>query len=161
MESQIHTISKQRMSQREINKYSHKEKKLYRSQQGDYQTSNQVVPQTRNKTTGYKTNKRLCNRCGNTHPLFKCPAFRKICTRCNKLYYFARMCHGNSMKRVEQVNRSIVGDDVDEQFFVGCVNVNIKDEWTENLVLDNGQIFVVKLDTGAECNVLRCTYLIS
>lgn len=41
-----------------------------------------------------------------------------------------------------------------EQFYVGSINANKKNGWIENLILENGKILVVKLDSGAQCNVL-------
>lgn len=38
------------------------------------------------------------------------------------------MCHSNNTKRIEQVEQNMINDDIDEVFFIVCINANKKDE---------------------------------
>ncbi|CAF1054378.1 unnamed protein product, partial [Brachionus calyciflorus] len=58
----------------------------------------EVVSSLKKKSlNNYGSNKdNVCTRCGYSHPLNKCPAFDKVCAKCQKKNHFARMCELNS-----------------------------------------------------------------
>ena len=99
-----------------------------------------------------------CGNCGGEHSSLQkaCPAFGKICHNCRKENHFARVCRSKSAptsanKQAFQVDEII--DDMDD-FFIGTVkNSSGDDDWSENILINNKPI-EVKLDTGAQCNVM-------
>ena len=97
----------------------------------------------------------LCSYCGRTKHVGKqaCPAKGKVCFKCNKLNHYSRMCKSKTVHEVE------VPDDLnceDGDFFIGVVNdVNQeKDEISVNLSIEDSNSIKVKLDTGAQVNVM-------
>lgn len=111
-----------------------------------------------------------CFRCGYTHEPKACPAFGKTCQTCKKQNHFAKMCKSKTAdKRVFEINENSSNPDIDldeehypanetkTKFFIGTVNsVNeIKKDNDWSTVLNcRGQNLTVKLDTGAQSNVM-------
>ena len=99
-----------------------------------------------------------CGNCGGEHSSLQkaCPAFGKICHNCRKENHFARVCRSKSApasanKQAFQVDEII--DDMND-FFIGTVkNSSGDDDWSKNILINNKPI-EVKLDTGAQCNVM-------
>ncbi|XP_053698805.1 uncharacterized protein K02A2.6-like [Sabethes cyaneus] len=106
-----------------------------------------------------------CNRCGLEHRRRQCPAFNKVCVRCNRVGHFASRCFGRagtdsrknkSVKMVtcEQEEKS---EELSvEELFIGAVNDDDEssdDVWYETVQI-NGKSVTLKLDSGAACNVL-------
>ena len=107
---------------------------------------------TQQSTYGYV--QRKCGNCGGEHSSYQktCPAFGKLCNNCRKENHFARVCRSKPMianKQTFQVERLDETDD----FFIGTVQNSSDDDWTENIMINNKSI-EVKLDTGAQCNVM-------
>ena len=48
--------------------------------------------------------KNVCAKCGNSHPPRQCPAFRKVCFKCNKENHFERMCRSSGKLSVQRNN---------------------------------------------------------
>lgn len=97
----------------------------------------------------------------------KCPAYGQICKACHKKNHYAKKC----MTRAQtEKQRRIHGIDKGDEMFLGTIEMEtelyqISDEvkkkelqngvqqWTETLKVNN-QKLIVKLDTGADCNVI-------
>ena len=91
-----------------------------------------------------------CTYCGFRHIPRKCPAFGKTCTKCGKKNHFRKMCRSKAVAEVtEKAEVAVV-----EDFFIGVVTRKDADtRWLAELYLESDQIRV-KLDSGAEANIL-------
>jgi hypothetical protein len=102
-----------------------------------------------------------CTYCGNDHIFGQCPAYGKRCNKCKAFNHFAKVC--NNSRNTKTVSRSssrpkmhacaVISDtesDDDEKFYVYSVN---ESEWRKSLYL-NDSLVSVKIDTGAEVNVI-------
>ncbi|XP_048005105.1 uncharacterized protein K02A2.6-like [Leguminivora glycinivorella] len=97
-----------------------------------------------------------CRRCGTNHGRKECPAFNKPCTKCNRNGHFAHMCRTKkslNTKKKNKVHALEESSDSEEEFYIGSISADGEKSWKEELEVD-GVKFKVKLDTGAECNVL-------
>ena len=124
-----------------------------------------------NRSRGDKV--KLCKFCGNDCAPRKCPAYGATCARCGKKHHFASMCKTQDVHLVEcdDDEHSDDSDDDDEPFFleaIECGDYSDEDEpfyietiesssdrpkWTLAIASNNVK-FDVKIDTGAQCNVL-------
>ncbi|XP_036347184.1 uncharacterized protein LOC118756529 [Rhagoletis pomonella] len=97
---------------------------------------------------------RVCQKCGRHHGLRQCPAFGKVCNNCKRKNHFARMCKIkiNSETRDEKVDSLYVGS-------MGSSSNEL--DWTEQITINNFCKIEVKLDSGARCNVMPISKLIS
>lgn len=95
---------------------------------------------------------RQCQYCGGTHRRKECPAYGKKCITCNKMGHFAAVCRSRKQKEVHTVEH----DDTEEEMFVSEVkNMNsYNEDWHEDITFAGGKTVKMKLDTGAQCNVL-------
>lgn len=109
-----------------------------------------------------------CKRCGRSHGSRSCPAYKKRCNKCDAEGHFAQCCpsnggarpkHGHGKKKVSAIEEQYSDDD-DEDFFISSIckekaDTNRDDErhWFEEIVIE-GIGVKVKLDSGAECNVI-------
>ncbi|XP_011690575.1 PREDICTED: uncharacterized protein LOC105451671 [Wasmannia auropunctata] len=115
---------------------------------------------TQNTTADQQRNTRTCYKCGTRHPPLQCPAFRKTCAKCKKMNHFAKVCNSSASnnsynkKSIEHIEQNMSLEDSSEQFFVGSINAQNYSDWIEKLTVNNGKTFSVKLDTGAQCNVI-------
>lgn len=93
----------------------------------------------------------VCSRCSYKHAPRSCPAYGKQCNNCKKLNHFAKVCKS-------QRNISVVENEEEEEIFrLGNININgiVKNRWEEEVkCLETGKTLKLKLDTGAECNVM-------
>jgi len=121
---------------------------------------------------------RECGRCGGKHERNKCPAYGQTCKSCKKKGHFFAKCRSKnrtvgtrrtnySKKKVneihhdEETNVHSVEDEY-ETLYVNEIRKNRQqqvqsDDWTENIKLMNNINVNMKLDTGAQCNVLPLT----
>ena len=100
-------------------KTKYKSKKQFTKPKPTYQK--QSVQQSSSKTI------RGCHYCGKTHSKGQCPAYGKICSSWNKKSHFASVCLSSKqiiLVRIE--NSSDSTDYEDNQFFIGSVEVEIK-----------------------------------
>ncbi|GBP16998.1 Retrovirus-related Pol polyprotein from transposon 17.6 [Eumeta japonica] len=111
----------------------------------------------RNKNVKQEQNKYFdCRRYGTNHKSRECPAFNKPCMKCNKNGHFAKMCRtkkNNANKQKNRVNAIEESSNSDDEVYISTIITGEKKNWTENVQVGSVK-FTVKLDTGAECNVL-------
>ncbi|XP_063917307.1 uncharacterized protein K02A2.6-like [Zophobas morio] len=98
-----------------------------------------------------------CTRCGRSHPINKCPAYKKTCGKCKKTNHFASMCRADRNINALINSNSTLDEDV---LYIGTINnvvrvndVTTHNAWTSNLKINNIDI-TFKLDTGAMANIL-------
>ena len=101
------------------------------------------VKNTDNKSAG-STIKQKCGKCGYKHEPLKCPAFGKLCKKKN---HFSTVCKNKKMHELQE-------SDNDSDIFLDLVETdqNVKD-WKVNMKICDETVNM-KLDTGAQCNVL-------
>lgn len=91
--------------------------------------------------------KQNCGKCGYKHEPAKCPAFGKLCNNCKKKNHFAKQCKSKKMHELQE-------DDSDSDVFLDSVETNQQvSDWKVNVKICKKNV-CVKLDTGAQCNVL-------
>ena len=101
-----------------------------------------------------------CKFCTYNHVRGKCPAYNKQCKRCGKLNHFAKACPSKRINNIEEnysANEMSSDDNNDEDIdtlYIGAIeNEDKTNIWTTILNLNDTEI-ELKLDTGAETNVL-------
>lgn len=97
-----------------------------------------------------------CKRCGSNHKSKECPAFNKKCAKCSKTGHFAKMCRTKNncdSKRKNKVNILEESSNSEDEIYISTISAGERKDWTEIIQVGNVK-FSVKLDTGAECNVL-------
>lgn len=99
-----------------------------------------------------------CRNCGGEHSSAQraCPAFGKICHNCRKENHFARVCRSKTAARDKQAYQVEDIEEDMEEFFIGTVQNASDDDWKENITINNKPV-EVKLDTGAQCNMMSRT----
>ncbi|XP_044766752.1 uncharacterized protein K02A2.6-like [Coccinella septempunctata] len=103
--------------------------------------------------SGMNKNIKNCSRCGYSHPINKCLAYKKKCSKCGKLNHSAACC---KMKNINFI------DDSNEQegdFIINCINElhqnnNHNKDWSITLQIENIKI-KLKIDTGACVNIIN------
>ena len=123
-----------------------------------------------------------CRRCGFEHTSGKCPAYGQRCDRCKGMNHFAKCCLSKQQKSATQRSRpkntrkvrTVDVEDSDEEggsdltidtVTIEDENIEIKidslsddgeEDWIRNIEL-NGTDTAMKLDTGAQVNILSTT----
>lgn len=90
-----------------------------------------------------------CSRCGTVHSQYECPAYGKICRNCNRPNHFAKMCRAGRVHAVQEDSSDRVCQN--SLFFKNS-------DWVVDVSINN-YILKIKLDTGADVNVLPCKFL--
>lgn len=91
--------------------------------------------------------KQKCGKCGYKHEPRKCPAFGKICMNCKKKNHFMRQCRSKKMHELQE-------NDSDTDIFLDSVETDQNaGDWKVNVKICKKSVSM-KLDTGAQCNVL-------
>ncbi|GFU55364.1 transposon Ty3-I Gag-Pol polyprotein [Nephila pilipes] len=130
------------------------------------------VKKKENPNQPKKSSQYECKKCGRKHKPRECPAFGKICTKCNKKNHFAVKCFQNT-KNIHEMNVPENKLDVYTDYvtvnetkcemisYTDSIDKNIEmvseTTWFKSITLDiNHKCFDVnfKLDTGAEVNIL-------
>ncbi|XP_055914083.1 uncharacterized protein K02A2.6-like [Eupeodes corollae] len=116
---------------------------------------------TRKPINNQEANEFYCRRCGTTHSRKNCPAFNKVCNKCGKKGHLATVCKTRTKKRdrkVHEIKNETTSDSEDSDnnsLLVLSVDTNKDDKnnYMEEIMIENKKVNV-KLDTGAQCNVL-------
>ena len=123
----------------------------YLSKSKQVKSSNKNGKQTDSTKTKMITD---CTRCGNNHPIKKCPAYQSKCNKCHLTGHFAIKCKTNK-KKIRNVD---LIEEVDEEteLYLGALEKDraCERDWHEIITFENDISVQAKLDTGAQCNVL-------
>lgn len=123
----------------------HKKHDQRREGKGDPKQSH-----TKSNAFAKKAPASACKRCGRRHEPRQCPAYGKECNRCHKMNHYAKFCKSNN---IDIINVDENGDSL----FIGRVennnNINALG-WLETIKINKQHKLEVKLDTGAQCNVI-------
>ena len=100
-----------------------------------------------------KTRVSECRNCGRKQETKqKCPARGKVCFKCKKPNHYSRMCRSEGVHDLQQeVNEPELEDN---DFFIGAINHEGGNELLVNLVIEDSHTVKVKLDMGAQVNVM-------
>lgn len=104
-----------------------------------------------------------CSRCGKDHlGRSNCPALGKICNFCSKPNHFSNVCR---QRRAKQANEIILQDDLQNENVGNEINslfiidsISKQPVWCKE-VLINGLKMKLKLDSGADVNILPFHFL--
>lgn len=95
-----------------------------------------------------------CRYCGRNHPVRQCPAYGKVCNKCQKRNHFASKCLQSKARPSSSKEVNEICDDVTDRFCITSIDVDSCDSvWMENIHV-NGNSISCKIDTGAQVNVL-------
>ena len=120
------------------------------------------VPNSSNVQNSSKKHK--CRRCDYIHESMKCPAYGQQCSKCKGMNHFAKCCILKTGKKYHKTKVDAVDvedteeDEPDEQeFYLETVEIDtvseIGNDWIRDISL-NGTTVPMKLDTGAQANIL-------
>ena len=112
-------------------------------------------PNNPNKETSAKPT-RDCWNCGRRHQFHQralCPAFGKICSKCNKPNHFAAKCWLNASSSHKTV-QAVDDDNFDEVFPTEISALGVDDSQLVTVQLESGNYLRFQVDTGAQCNVI-------
>ncbi|XP_061722995.1 uncharacterized protein K02A2.6-like [Cydia pomonella] len=95
-----------------------------------------------------------CGRCDTIHGRRNCPAFKKICLRCNRRNHLTKCC------KIKTVDSLLQNEEYDSEdgFMVSSIDTDDDvgtEDWYEPLTLPNGVTVMFKLDSGSRCNVIN------
>lgn len=120
----------------------------------------------RNNRGGFKNENFDCQRCGKKHGVKSCPAYNKRCRKCHKVGHFFNFCKSKNINVVDDLeNKNFKRNSSDDcsnesesKLYLDAIHLNCKvysveDDWCETVKIGNKSL-TVKLDTGAQCNVL-------
>ena len=94
-----------------------------------------------------KKSKQQCSKCGTNHEPKKCPAYGKECYRCKMRNHFSKVCYNKAVNTLEE-NSS------DSEIYIESVDNNqTEKDWKVNVKINEKHV-QLKLDTGAQCNVI-------
>jgi len=98
-----------------------------------------------------------CSRCGKSHKVRECPAYKNNCSNCGLLNHFKSKCRSGKDKMENQVDNLEMEFSIDT-LEVKVMNIKLADteiqkSWIENIKM-NGVDTKIKLDIGAELNVM-------
>lgn len=144
---------------------AHNEHDVYQVKRGsDNKRSNQE--RDKKKEQARYEERYDCKKCGRRHGRSNCPAYGKKCNVCKGLNHFEIGCfkrnsNNKTKKQIAQVESEIEQESSQSpELFVDLISVvnnnklpSHKETWYERLKINNKMI-VVKLDTGAQCNIL-------
>ena len=91
-----------------------------------------------------------CRYCGKSHERnkLKCPAWGKVCSKCQVPNHFASKCRQSSRVNAIEETR------VDGNSLIFALSTDTGDDHFASLQLENGSFLRFQLDTGAQCNVV-------
>lgn len=98
-----------------------------------------------------------CGYCGNQHRKGNCPAYGKTCGTCGKVGHFAAVCK-TGKRKVKEVDAIEHQESEEEEMFISELRdeqgESTNEDWHETITFQCGETVRMKLDTGAQCNVL-------
>ena len=96
-----------------------------------------------------------CRRCGQVHQPQKCPAFGQVCHKCKQRNHYSKMCQSKPRDSSKHVSEFRCDDSDTDEFFIGVLGNKplTQKDWIQSVVINKLQVNM-KLDTGAQCNVL-------
>lgn len=103
-----------------------------------------------------------CGRCGRHHGKKACPAFDQKCNKCDKKGHFSKVCRTKTRKsaKIHAMERNEQSSDTDSEVnnsgdLLGYQIKTPEDgSMSSEKICCNGKELTMKLDTGAQCNVL-------
>ena len=111
---------------------------------------------TQTNQNRWKQAQRKCTRCNYVHNNRPCPAVGKTCSKCGKPNHFAAVCKSMSRQQVHEVHdeeHSSVQEDEDFHLDIVEAHQCKSNAWFVTLFLEGCKV-QLKIDTGAQCNVL-------
>ncbi|XP_067135526.1 uncharacterized protein, partial [Centruroides vittatus] len=116
------------------------------------------------KSNTYMTNKnsaknKKCHKCLTIHKYGNCPAFGKFCFKCKKKNHFSSACKAKKINEIDNPNSTDISDQEDCLLDRIVVLNKVTHEHWEEVIEINGNPTKIKLDTGADTNVISWTYL--
>lgn len=143
------------------------------TRQMDSMANSKTVEAVRTKskwpTTDKKQNQKSeefdCRRCGTTHGKKQCPAYKKKCDSCGIPGHLSTVCRskGKAKKKVNTMTAQQDSESEDDDLYLDEIAEEVhiaelkstknEDNWYEPASIGS-QKFRLKLDTGAQCNVL-------
>ena len=108
----------------------------------------------RMKKTNTPMNDKLMRKsCGRRHGVKQeCPTKGKVCFKCNKSNHYSRMCRSKAVNDIRGIMHE--PNHGTDEFFIGTVDCHGEDKVFVQLKVGDGQAVKVKLDTGAQVNVI-------
>ena len=100
------------------------------------------------ESTSKQRNRSTVKDVGQVHQPQKCPAYGQVCHKCKQRNYYSKMCQSKP--------REFRCDDSDtDELFIGVLGTRPlkQKDWMQSVVINKPQVNM-KLDTGAQCNVL-------
>lgn len=118
------------------------------------QTEREQLGATSNQAINFQQ-QRKCTKCNRYHKFRQCPAFGKRCNKCQLFNHFAQVCKTKNVNHIQNQENDKVSDDM-EPLYIGMIGTeqDLYHEWTENVIINNKATLKVKLDSGAQCNVI-------
>ena len=105
---------------------------------------------SRRSTKSSMPSKQICRYCSSTHPLRQCQTYGKMCTECNKIGHFQKVCRSRRTKAINEVEQETVQ---------GSVGKDIKSVIINSLQLnENCSVLTIKLKTSAGQNNIMVSY---
>ena len=96
-----------------------------------------------------------CRRCGQVHQPQKCPAFGQVCHKCKQRNHYSKMRQSKPRDSSKHVSEFRCDDSDTDEFFIVVLGTkpHTQKDWIQSVVINKLQVNM-KLDTGAQCNVL-------
>ncbi|KFM75290.1 Retrovirus-related Pol polyprotein from transposon 297, partial [Stegodyphus mimosarum] len=147
-ENKIEVIKQNKIPPLEGKSLPHKKKYHVKQKQQGTKSSSNYQGNTYNEP-------KPCRKCGTFHRLYNCPAY---CMYCKKKNHFSKVCTYKNVNAIQNNlehefhnngNEYILGSAEDKNLFS-----KNRAEWFERLKVSISKYLLVKLDTGAQCNVL-------
>ena len=105
--------------------------------------------QTKFKKVQRQTPTKSCKSCGAKHAPRKCPAFGKMCSKCNKRNHFAKCCWTKDVQDVQEADDDSAFGEID------IIIIDRVEKSTKTTKIQiNGHLMDITIDSGAEAHLL-------
>ncbi|UYV60920.1 K02A2.6-like [Cordylochernes scorpioides] len=91
-----------------------------------------------------------CSKCNMAHDFGKCPAYGKECYKCRRPNHFSNCCKYRAVRCIQEIEEEKDNLRIIDSIMVGQV---LRKPWKE-LIYIQGHPVDIKLDTGADANIL-------